>query len=102
MTAITFDTLSYANKLKAVGVPDKQAEVQAQVLSEFIDEKIATKRDILGVKEEIKNVRVEFKRDMKELEYKLTIRLGSMLVGSFVATVTTIGFLMSWMLKGIS
>ena len=41
------------------------------------------------------------KRDLKELEYKLTIRLGSMIIGSFVATVTTLGFLMGWMLKGI-
>jgi hypothetical protein len=95
MTAITFDTLSYAKKLKAAGVPEKQAEVQAETLSDFIEERIATKRDLF-------DLRTEFKRDMKELEYKLTIRLGSMLVGSFVATISTLGFLMSWMLKGIS
>jgi hypothetical protein len=26
MSAITFDTLKFANRLKSVGVPDKQAE----------------------------------------------------------------------------
>jgi hypothetical protein len=30
MTAITFDTLKFANKLKLAGVPDKQAEAEAE------------------------------------------------------------------------
>ena len=33
MTAITFDTLKFANKLKLAGVPDKQAEAEAEALS---------------------------------------------------------------------
>ena len=33
MTAPTFDTLKYANTLKAAGLPDKQAEAQAAVLA---------------------------------------------------------------------
>ncbi len=31
MSTITFDTLKFANTLKEVGVPDKQAEAQARV-----------------------------------------------------------------------
>ena len=34
MSAIGFDTLKFARKLKEAGVPDKQAEAQAEVLGE--------------------------------------------------------------------
>ena len=34
MSAIGFDTLKFARKLKAAGVPDEQAEAQAEVLGE--------------------------------------------------------------------
>ncbi len=62
MTTTAFDTLKYSKKLKAAGVPEKQAEVQAEVMAELIDERLITKHDL------------------KELEYRLTIRLGSMMV----------------------
>ena len=34
MAAIAFDTLSYARRLKEAGVPEKQAEVQAELMAE--------------------------------------------------------------------
>ena len=37
MATTTFDTLKFANTLKAAGVPDKQAEAQASVLDEMDD-----------------------------------------------------------------
>ena len=37
MAAITFDTLKFANKLKSAGVPDKQAEAEAEALSEALE-----------------------------------------------------------------
>ena len=36
MSTITFDTLKFANRLKAAGVPDKQAEAEAEVLAEAL------------------------------------------------------------------
>lgn len=36
MTVASFDTLKYANSLKAAGVPDKQAEAQATVLADAL------------------------------------------------------------------
>ena len=60
--AIVFDTLEYAKKLKAVGFTEEQAEVQAEAIADLVDEKLATKRDL------------------KELEMRLTIKLGTMLV----------------------
>ena len=44
MTTVTFDTLAYAKKLKAVGFTEDQAEVQAQALAEIIDERLVTRQ----------------------------------------------------------
>ncbi len=64
MSATIFDTLGYFEKLKAVGVPEEQAKVQAGALRELIEDKLATKQDL------------------KELEYRLTIRLGGMIAAA--------------------
>ena len=87
MTAITFDTLAYSKKLKAVGVPPEQADVQAETLAEIIEEKLATKRDLQELEQ--------------RLTYNLTLRLGSMIVISTSITITILGLLMDWMLKGV-
>jgi hypothetical protein len=49
MATTTFDTLKFANSLKAAGVPDKQAEAQANVLGEALAinfKEVATKDDL--------------------------------------------------------
>ncbi len=68
---LAFDTLAYSKKLKAAGVPERQAEVQAEAFAEIIEDRLATKQDILMLQ-----------RDMKELEMRLTIRLGGMMAAS--------------------
>jgi predicted phage-related endonuclease len=76
---IAFDTLAYAKKLKKVGFTEEQAEVQAEALAQIIDERLATKQDIIALKRDINEV----KRDIKEMELRLkhdlTLRLGAML-----------------------
>jgi hypothetical protein len=55
MTTTTFDTLGYFEKLKAAGVPEEQAKVQADTLRELIDARLVT-RDHLDIKlAELKN-----------------------------------------------
>ena len=75
MATLAFDTLAYAKKLKAAGVPEQQAEVQAEAFAEILDERLATKQDIELLR-----------RDMKELELRLkhdlTLRLGTMTAAS--------------------
>lgn len=60
-TALAFDTFAYAKKLKLAGFSEQQAEVQAETLAEIIEERLATKQDL------------------KELELRLIIRLGTMM-----------------------
>jgi len=50
MSAITFDTLKYVDRLQAAGVSDAHARAEAQALrdalSEAINDSVATKRDL--------------------------------------------------------
>ena len=95
-TALMFDTLQYAKKLQKVGVPEAQAEIQAEALKEqnkaingWVDDNLVTKRDMkeleISLKRDMKELEISLKRDMKELglrlENKLLIKLGSMIVG---------------------
>ena len=75
MSATTFDTLGYFEKLKAAGVPEAQAKAQVEVIREVIEDKLATKRDI-------KELDLATQRSLKELELRLTTRFGSMLAAA--------------------
>ena len=62
MGTIVFDTHAFVKELTEAGMPGAQAGVLARSQANPIDEKLATKEDL------------------KELELRLTIRLGSMMV----------------------
>ncbi len=86
---IAFDTLAYAKRLKEVGVPEKQAEVQAEAMVELVEERLATKQDILDLKRATKHDLLDLKRDMKEIEMRITIRLGALMMAA-VGTVAAL------------
>ena len=64
MSTVVFDTHAFVKQMTQVGMPEEQAEVLANSQAALIDEKLATKRDL------------------KELELRLTLRLGSMIVAA--------------------
>lgn len=70
-----FDTLTYANKLKAAGMEPHLAEVQALALVEAFDEGLATKGDVTQtrteLKTEISQVRTELKTEISQLRTEL-------------------------------
>lgn len=88
MAVATFDALKFANSLKAVGVPDKQAEAEAAAISEALAvnfKDLVTKEDLLLLRTELKNdslqlrtelkndvlmVRTELKNDIRETEQR--------------------------------
>lgn len=77
MASITFDTLKFADTLKASGIPDKQAEAQARAVAAAIGEvDVATRRDI-----------DDLRREILTMEQRLTIKLGAFIT---VATGTTV------------
>lgn len=58
MSSITFDTLKYTERLRAAGVPEQQAKAEAEalrdVLAEAMDASLATKPDVLDLKNDLK------------------------------------------------
>ena len=71
MASATFDTLKFANALKAVGVPDKQAEAEASVLSEVFSinfREVATKEDL-------KRLVADIDGKLRELEQRLLAKI---------------------------
>ncbi len=69
MAAITFDTVKFANTLKAAGVPPAQAEAEATAISEILEvnlKDLVTKEDM--------------HREMRDLEQRLIIKLGALIV----------------------
>lgn len=86
MPTITFDTHVYVKKLKAVGVTEEQAEVQAQAIADWVNDNLATKLDLVRTKEDLE-------RTLKELEYRLVIRLGGMMVVSIGIIATLVKLL---------
>jgi len=82
MATITFDTLGYAKKLLELGFTREQAEGFAEIQRDIIEDRLATKADIIAVKADLFAVKSELQQQMKELEYRLTIRLGAMMAAS--------------------
>lgn len=79
MSTITFDTYAYVKKLKAVGVSEEQAAVQAQAIADLVNDRLVTKEDL--------------ERSLKELEYRLVIRLGVMMVTAIGIVATLVKLL---------
>ncbi len=120
---VMFDTLAYANKLKAAGVDPKAAEVQAEANAEMVatllESTLVTKKDLTeaqaGLKQDIAEVRAELKQDIAEmraelkqdiaevraelkqdiaqLETRLTLRLGGIMVGTVTVATTILSVL---------
>jgi len=89
MAAITFDTLKYANRLKAAGVPDRQAEAEAEVLAEALEvnlKELVTKEDLLATQKDLHRDIDDLSRDIDarfvQMEQRLTIKLGALMAFS--------------------
>ena len=81
MAVATFDTLKFANALKAAGVPEKQAEAEATLLSEVLQvnlNELATKDDLVTVKADLKREIDHAQREIKESELRLTARINTL------------------------
>ena len=96
--AVAFDTLKAATRLQnEAGFNEKQARVLVATLAEGIGENLATKEDVamlrseMATKEDVAALRGEMavlRGEMRELEQRMTIRLGAMIavaVGIIVA-----------------
>jgi hypothetical protein len=74
--AALFDTLKYTKSAEAVGIPRKHAEFQAEEMAKLIDNTLATKNDL------------------KDLELRLLIKMGTMMVVCSGLIMSVLGFIM--------
>jgi hypothetical protein len=76
-----FNTLSYARKLEAAGVERQQAEAHIQIIAEVVEGSLTTKQDL------------------KELEYRLVIKLGAWVAGVGIASIGALATILKLMLN---
>ena len=109
MKAANFDSLTYANRLKAAGMDGGLAEVQASALTEVIQDhfhSLSTKQEVQQLsldlrkemqlqvqdlrkdmqlqgqelRKDMQLLRLEVQKDMQLLEQRMVIKLGSLMV----------------------
>jgi hypothetical protein len=76
---MAFDTLSYARRLKAAGMPEAQAEAVADATRELVISDFATKADILALRAEIAAVRSDLTHEIAAMGLQITVRLGALI-----------------------
>lgn len=77
-----FNAITYANRLKDAGLQSKIADIQAEEISNILNDDIATKKDIEMLKLEITAVKND-----------IIIKLGRVIIGSTVIISLMIGVL---------
>ena len=81
-----FDTHAFVKSLTGVGMPEDQAEILAQGQSDLYERLVTREHFEFTLKHELDKLRAELEQKfnqqeaaLREMEYKLTIRLGAML-----------------------
>lgn len=87
MSATTFNAITYANKLKEAGMATKVADVQAEEMSNIMESTLATKRDLSALELSVNSM-------IRELELRMIVKLGTMMVVQSGLILTVIGFLL--------
>ena len=91
---MVFDTLKSVEELQEAGIPESQAKAQVRVFQRIIESDLATKRDIKELEQEMLQLKKELQQEMRELEYRLTIKTGLMVVASTGVILGTMQYLL--------
>ena len=75
MAVATFDTLKFANTLKAAGVPEKQAEAQAVAFAEVIQLNLKD----LFTKDDLKQESASLSKDIQNSEQRVNSRIDTLI-----------------------
>jgi hypothetical protein len=79
--SLTFDTHNFVKKLKEAGFAERQAEAISEAFKSAQSEiDVATVQDVDSLRRDMKEERVLLRRDMKELEQRMAVKLGAMMV----------------------
>jgi len=86
MVTMRFNAINYANKLKNAKDVNEMAEIQAQELSEIINNDVALKQDIFILDTKLSN-------EIKNIKNEMVIKLGSLVIGCTFIISLMIGIL---------
>jgi hypothetical protein len=84
----TFDSLGYAKRLRENGVPQNQAEAHAEAARDFIMAELATRADLLALKQDLLATEQKLQNSIETQTLRLTVRFGAMLVVAIGALAT--------------
>ncbi len=95
---VAFDTLRAARKLRDEGgFDEKQAAILVDTFAEGMGETLATKADLEVLRGDLEKTETVLRADikavrgeMRELEQRMTVRLGAMMVGAVALIVALI------------
>ena len=88
MSAITFDTLKYANRLKAAGMDPRRAEEQAEALADAL-----TEHTQLTTTTDLAELRMATKADLADAKTDLIKWVAGMLVAQAAVVATLVKLL---------
>ena len=99
---VTFDTLKASRRLQEAGFDETKAEAIVSIFAADIGASLATKDDLATTRtdltHEINTVRTDLtheinmvRADMKEMEQRLTVRMGTMLGGGVAVLLAAMG-----------
>lgn len=71
--------LKYTRKLEEVGFSREQAETHIQIMTEIVEADLATKQDIAILRQEINILKEYLENKIIQSEYRMTIKMGTML-----------------------
>ena len=82
MSAVPFDTLKFASRLQSGGFTAEQAGAAAEAFADATSEELATRGDINVVRADLTKVESSLKSDIRELELRMTIKLGGLIIAA--------------------
>lgn len=83
------NALKYVKILEGTGITREQAEAHVQIISEITEGELATKQDIKNLETKMETSIERLEHKMLQSEYRLTIKLGS-IVTIVIAAATTV------------
>ena len=97
MSALAFDTLAFVKKMVRAGMPEPQAEALAEEQVHLPGTRLATKHDLERTREdllrEIREGEARLRAEIREVEHRLTLRLGAMLAAAVAIVVALVKLL---------
>lgn len=83
---VAFDTHAFVKRLEAAGMSAAHAEALADAMGDIVLQSIATKTDL-------RELEINLRGELKDLELRLTTRMGIMIAASATLTVGILGAL---------